>query len=141
MGGGVSLCPFFNIKEKYMKLNEIIQRIKKQSPEDYENVSLAEWCGVVNSINKRIYDNIISRHETDMKYEKISSGEDELPIPDEYTDIYVLFIAADRALARNEIVKYSNSMQAFNALYSRYADYINRTYIPKQIASIKLGVM
>lgn len=124
-----------------MKLNEIIHRIKKQSPEDYENVSLAEWCDVVNSINKRIYDNIISHHETDMKYEEIKSGEDELPIPDEYTDIYVLFISADRALARNEIVKYNNSMQAFNALYSRYADYINRTYMPKQIASIKLGVM
>lgn len=124
-----------------MKLNDIIHRIKRQNPEEYDEVTLAEWCGVVNAINKRIFDNIISRHETDTKYDEIKSGEDELPVPDEYCDIYVLFITADRALARNEIVKYNNSMQAFNALYSRYTDYINRTYMPKQIASIKLGVM
>lgn len=124
-----------------MKLNEIIHRIKKQNPEEYDEVSLAEWCGVVNVINKRIFDNIISRHHTDMSYTEIKSGEDELPVPDEYCDIYPLFVYADRALARNEIVRYNNSMQAFNVLYNRYADYINRTYMPIQTASIKLGVM
>ena len=46
-----------------MKLNEIIHRIKKQNPEEYDEVSLAEWCGVVNVINKRIYDNITAKEK------------------------------------------------------------------------------
>ncbi len=126
-----------------MDLNEIMRRARSLRPE--LDLSISEWAEQIYALEKRIYKNIILKHETDItlpewNFESFDFP-DELIVEDEYADLYVYWVVAQYDLKRNETARYANSMAAFNNLYAQYVNYINREYMPVQKSKITAGGM
>jgi hypothetical protein len=63
-------------------------------------------------------------------------GEDEdlstvLLVPAPYDDIYVRWLEAQIDYTNGEYGKYNNSIAMYNAAYTAFANYYNRTHMPK----------
>jgi hypothetical protein len=54
-----------------------------------------------------------------------------LLVPPPYDDIYLRWLETQIDYANGEYGKYNNSITMYNTAYSAYANYYNRTYMPK----------
>lgn len=131
-----------------MTVSDITRRVNALRPET-ENLSTVSYIRYINDLQAILYKNIISKHKTGIMYRALDDDYDdgyvdteaELILPDEYADMYVYYIAAQCDLGKGETTRYNNTMALYNTLYQRYADYINREYMPIQRAKITVGGM
>lgn len=117
-----------------MKIIEILNETKKIRPECA--LDNTEGLRLINELDKKIYDGIISTHEMEDVTYKHESVNEEAIVPDEHIGLYILYIFTHFDLIRAETKRYQNDMTAYNLAYSNYYDYINRTYMPKKKAQV-----
>ncbi|MBQ3182523.1 MAG: hypothetical protein IJB57_02535, partial [Clostridia bacterium] len=93
---------------------------------------------LINEVEKRLWDNVVSKRVTDMEYTERHDIEDELICGEEYGDIYVHYILATVYMCLRESERASQHTALFNNIYQSYGDYIIRSFPPKPCARIKL---
>ena len=128
-----------------MTLRAIESKIKHFRPGSEAILTPERLLSYIDDVEKRIYNDIILKHEIgpSVPVPILHDGErgynEELMLPDEYTDIYVYYACSKIDLIRNEIDRYANSSALYNAAIEEYARYINRHYLPKQMNKIHIG--
>lgn len=139
-----------------MTIQEAIDGITELKPHAYTDLKLAGW---LSNLDRQIWRDVISWHEntavavdydddgvliTDMpepdKYEMVAGvGEAPDTAPDvtlmvgePYTDLYLMYLAAQIDYWNGEIGRYNNSMTMYNSKLAEYGNDYNRTHTPKQ---------
>ena len=115
-----------------MTINEAIYRIDSLKPNGYSMPEKVKWLSTLDGIIKEA---IIDTHED---YEAVTfNGYDEntsmttmLLVPAPYDDIYLRWLEAQIDYANNEYDKYNNSITVYNAVFSNFERYYNRTHMP-----------
>ena len=62
-----------------------------------------------------------------------------LKAPEEYSEIYVIYLMMQTELMNGEITRYNNSAILFNRLYGEMCDFVNRMQPVKKNTKIKAG--
>ena len=119
-----------------MKIVEILNEIKKMRPDCA--IDNQDALKLFNIVDKRVHDEVIATHDMPEQDYVHSSVDEEALIPDEHSGIYILYVFTHYDLVRSETRRYENDSIAYNAAWSHYSDYINRTYMPKQKGKIKV---
>lgn len=115
-----------------MKLIEAINKIDALKQNTFSNTEKIGWLSTLDGIIKK---EIIDTHEgadnvTFNGYDDSTPNDTELLVPAPYDDIYIKWLEAQIDYGNSEIGKYNNSMAMFNAAYSNYERYYNRTHMP-----------
>lgn len=116
-----------------MNISEVINRINTMKPSAYTEKDMIAW---LSDLDKKIYRELLSWHHIPFcfepkEYTEADMGR-ELLVKEPYADIYPLWISAQIDFNNMETNRYANSYAMFNHAYQDYADYINRTFLPKQ---------
>lgn len=116
-----------------MTILEAINRVDTTKPNSYTQVEKVDWLSALDGIIKH---QIIDTHEggEDVVFEGYTvdtSLDTELLVPAPYDDIYIRWLEARIDYAMRENDKYNNSLIAYNDAYDLYANYYNRTNMPK----------
>ncbi len=134
-----------------MTIQELFDTVAKQKPHAYENAELLTW---LNRIETRIYDEIIKPHiqkNNTMIYDgkmtepfaliPFEGFESTTPLSTEliaqvpYDELYDFYLKMQIDLNNQEYEKYNNSSFLFHTAYRDYANYINRTFLPRQVTA------
>lgn len=123
-----------------MTIREAIDRIDEIKPSGYSDTQFIEW---LNNLDAMVYREIILTHVWDdtpefRPYTQDTDAHTTLLIPDEFSDVYVSWLAARIDYANGEFSRYNNSAAMFNAQYDDYAAYVNRTHMPKGTKGIRI---
>ena len=117
-----------------MTVKDVIDRVGEWS----KDLSLPEeqMIRLINEVDGRLWDTVISRRVTDMEYTEHTDINDELLAEGEYGDIYVHYILATAytRLYESERAAYHTSL--FNELYNSCGNRIIREYPPVPCAKI-----
>ena len=116
-----------------MTIIEPINKIDNFKPNSYTQQDKVRWLSILDGIIKV---EIIDTHEGGEGvafngYEADTDVRTVLLVPAPYDDVYVKWLEAQIDYANGETAKYNNSMVMFNAAYSAFERYYNRTHIPK----------
>lgn len=116
-----------------MTILEAINRVDTTKPNSYTQVEKVDWLSTLDGIIKH---KIIDTHEggEDKAFEGYNadtSVDTVLLVPAPYDDIYIRWLEARIDYANGENDKYNNSLVAYNDAYGEYANYYNRTHMPK----------
>lgn len=116
-----------------MTLIEAINRIDSIKPNSYSQPDKIRWLSNLDWVVKT---EIIDTHEGGESvvfggYDEKTSLETKMLLPDSHSDIYIKWLEAQIDYANSEYGKYNNSVEAFNALYTAYERYYNRTHMSK----------
>lgn len=116
-----------------MTISEAINKIDALKQNTFSQQDKIEWLSALDGIIKR---EIIDTHKnanmiTFDGYDKDTDLDTKLLVPAPYDDIYIKWLEAQIDYYNGEIGKYSNSKTMFNAAYSNFARYYNRTIMPK----------
>ena len=116
-----------------MTIMEALFRIDELKPNSYSQPEKIKW---LSSLDGVIKSEIIDTHEGGEGV--IFNGYDEdadlattLLVPAPYDDIYLRWLETQIDYANGEYGKYNNSMAMYNTAYTAYANYYNRTHMPK----------
>lgn len=119
-----------------MTVKDVIDRVSEWSRDI--DIPEGQMIRLVNEVEKRLWDNIIKKHETKLEYTKHNDISGELMVTDEYGDIYVHYILATAYMRMYESERSAQHTALYNNLYASYGNYITREYMPKQNAKIKM---
>ena len=72
-------------------------------------------------------------------YTELTPLDTELQAPDEYGEIYTLYINMKLDYMNGEIARFNNSAMLFNRMYKELYDYINRQEKFPQNTDLKMG--
>ena len=116
-----------------MKLIEAINKIDALKQNTFSNTDKIGWLSTLDGIVKC---EIIDTHEGANNiifngYDDSTPNDTELLVPAPYDDVYIKWLEAQINYGNGEIGKYNNSMTMFNAAYSTFERYYNRTHMPK----------
>ncbi len=116
-----------------MTILEAINRVDTTKPNSYTQVEKVDWLSALDGIIKH---QIIDTHEGGegkvfKGYNADTSLDTVLLAPAPYDDIYIRWLEARIDYANGENDKYNNSLTAYNDAYDLYANYYNRTHMPK----------
>lgn len=116
-----------------MTIIEAINRIDNVKPNSYTQQDKVKWLSILDGIIKK---EIIDTHEGAENvvfngYEAETPVGTVLLVPAPYDDVYVKWLEAQIDYANGETAKYNNSMVMYNAAYSAFERYYNRTHMPK----------
>lgn len=120
-----------------MKIIEAISRTDELKTNDYEQSEKVRWLA---ELDNKIYEEIIKTHEggCDVTYTPYTADTaldtTELLADDAYAEMYIAWLSAKIDLNNAEIGKYNNQITEFNALYSAFWRWYNRTHAPKNTA-------
>lgn len=115
-----------------MKVGEVLTQIRAMKPNQYEEAVLLRWLGEVEA---RLHEEIWCRYDEPGEPPPPITPEDmerELRVPFPHDGIYVKWLAARIDYQNAEFDRYNNAMVAFNSDWQAYADWYNRTNMPKQ---------
>lgn len=116
-----------------MKIHEAIEICDRQKPNGYEWEDKIHW---LDKLDRQIFREIIATHEGGAEefagYTPETDDDTELLADEAYSDLYVKWLFAQIDFANSEIQRYNNSVTMFEKLYAEYADFYNRTHMPKQ---------
>lgn len=112
-----------------MTVQEAISMTDALEPNQYTEQQKITW---LDRLDGQIFNEIIMTHEHEegAHYTPLSSGEDELLVPFPYDEIYSYWLQAKIAIENSESSKYMMNMELFNAAYTNYAHWYNRTHRP-----------
>ena len=119
-----------------MKIREITDRLSGWSKEQI--MAENELIKLINSVEKRVYDNLISHRDTEIECKTHNNVDEECMIPDEYADIYVHYILAEHYSRLYESERSAQHGSRFNELYCELGNYVVRTFPPKPCAKITI---
>ncbi|MGN0527410.1 MAG: hypothetical protein ACI4IF_08235 [Acutalibacteraceae bacterium] len=108
-----------------MTLNKAIENFDS---ERVNSVSLETKIRWINSLDMKIFSEILyPRGYLDTPdYTVLTLGDTELKAPEEYSEIYTLYLNMRLDLQNGEIARYNNSAMLFNRMYKDMFDFINR---------------
>ena len=116
-----------------MTIMEALYRIDELKPNSYSQTEKIKW---LSSLDWVIKSEIIDTHES--REEIVFSGYDEnanlstkLLVDAPYDDIYLRWLEAQIDYTNGEYGKYNNSIAMYNTTYTAFANYYNRTHMPK----------
>lgn len=117
--------------EEEMTIMEAINRIDALKPNVMPQIEKIKW---LNTLDGMIKTKIIDTHEGSVDF----SGYDEntrldtvLLVPSPFDDIYLYWLEAKIDYWSGETARYNNSVAMYNAAYSAYEKYYNRTHVAK----------
>ena len=119
-----------------MTIGNAITLCDAQKPNGYSNTDKIHW---LDKLDRMIWRELFQTHEladgepTSFDgYTSSTATTTDLLADDAYSDLYVKWLFAQIDFANAEELRYNNSMQMYNALYMEYANWFNRTHLPKQ---------
>jgi hypothetical protein len=112
---------------------DVIYRLDEVKPNSYSQAEKIKW---LSSLDGMIKTEIIDTHEGGENvvfkgYDENTEITTELLVPAPYDDIYLRWIEMQIDYANGEYGKYNNSSMLYNTAYNAYANYYNRTHMPK----------
>lgn len=116
-----------------MKIIEAIYQIDSLKHNTYSQRDKIMWLSRLDSMVKRL---IIDTHEGAENvvfegYTEATDLETEMLVPAPFDEIYLRWLEAQIDYANSEYGKYNNSILMYQADYDAYANYYNRTHMPK----------
>lgn len=126
-----------------MTISEVLAYVDELRPNQFDENIKIKW---LSDLDGRVFNTVIMTHEHDLvedeegymveptftKYDETSENE-ELLIPEPYTDTYMHYIFAQMDYTNGEDARYVNSMAMFNASLTEYANWYNSTRKPLQV--------
>lgn len=116
-----------------MTIMEAINRIDTIKPNSYSQSEKMKWLSTLDGIIKN---QIIDTHEGAESvlfagYTEETNLTTTLLVPAPYDDIYLYWLESRVDYWNGETGRYNNSISMYNATYSEYEKYYNRTHMPK----------
>jgi hypothetical protein len=116
-----------------MTIMDALYRIDELKPNSYSQPEKIKWLSSLDGIIKS---EIIDTHEGGEDVVFNGYGEDAdlttvLLVPAPYDDIYLRWLETQIDYTNGEYGKYNNSIAMYNAAYTAFANYYNRTHMPK----------
>ena len=116
-----------------MKIIEAINRIDSLKHNTYSQNDKVAWLSRLDSMVKRL---IIDTHEggeevTFTGYDDSTDLSTELLVPAPFDEVYLRWLEAQIDYTNGEYDKYNNAIEMYHAAYDGYANYYNRTNMPK----------
>ena len=115
-----------------MKIIEAINRIDSLKHNTYSQLDKILW---LSELDWDVKLNIIDTHEgqdiTFSGYDDQTDLQTELLIPAPYDKVYLLWLEAQIDYYNGEYDRYNNAMEMFSAAFEGFANYYNRTHMPK----------
>ncbi len=118
-----------------MTIREAIDRTDAVKPNSYSPEEKVRWLAILDGMVKN---EIIDTHEGGelvvfVPYTASTLVNTVLLIAEPYAqEVYPAWLAAQIDFANEEIPRYNNDMQAYNAAYDLYCRWYNRTHTPLQ---------
>ncbi len=113
-----------------MKIREAITQVDDLYANAYSEEDKIKW---LQEIENKIYREVVLTHENEVEMTDFSDDENELIAPIPYDSLYINYIIAQINKFNNETVRYNNAMTIFNQEYYEFANWYNRTNLPKEI--------
>lgn len=114
-----------------MTIIDAITHIDNIKPNNYSQEDKVKW---LSNLDWTVKVDIIDTHEgaggEEFSGYDTSDLSRELLVPPPHDDMYIKWLEAQIDYANGEYGKYNNSVAMFNAAYSAYANYYNRTHMP-----------
>jgi hypothetical protein len=116
-----------------MTLGQAISTIDARCHNVYEYSDKVRWLSELDGMIKlEIIDTHEGGGETPFSGYKEGADEDtELLVPHPWDDLYIKWLESRIDYENKEFSRYNNSVSAFNAAYSAFAKWYNRTHMPK----------
>jgi hypothetical protein len=116
-----------------MTIMDALFRTDALKPNSYANPEKIRWLSILDGMIKK---EIIDTHEggEDVVFNGYEEDVDlttELLVPAPYDDIYIHWLTMHIDYTNGEYGKYQNSMSVYNTAYTAFANYYNRTHMPK----------
>ena len=116
-----------------MTIIEAINRTDALKQNLFSQEQKVNWLSKVESMIKRL---VIDTHEGGENaaftgYDKNTPTETVLIVPEPYDELYLRFLEAQIDYHNREISSYNMSVELFDAAYQSFADFYNRTHLPK----------
>lgn len=115
-----------------MTIIEAINRIDDAKPNQYTQSDKVRWLSTLDGI---IHDELLATHEGEAGafagYDDSTDLSTELLVESPYDEIYVRWLEAQIDYTNSEYAKYNNSIAMYNAAYSTFARFYNRTHMPR----------
>ena len=121
-----------------MRIREAIETIDRLMPNQYGEEDKVHWLSELDGIADRDVFRAHEREEDTGEFTGYPPGVDLdtiLLIPFPYEDIYRWYLEMKISDANGEMVRYNNAMAKYNAYYTAYQDFYNRTNMPKMTAT------
>ena len=117
-----------------MKIGEMLALVDEMKP---NSVDRARKIGWLSDVDRRVFADIISRHERDESapgaFDGYTEETDEntiLLIQEPHSEIYRWFLEMQIDLANMEMGKYNNSMLLFDNAWKQFAAAYHREHMP-----------
>ena len=112
-----------------MRAGELLHIVNEKKK--YNNYDLEESLRVLQMVEDRIQQELISTHENPENIEIGKIDEDSmLTAAGPYIDIYIHYLMAMMDKDNEEYDRYNNNMALFNEAYNDYCTWYNRNYMP-----------
>lgn len=118
-----------------MTIQEALTRADALRPNKISRSEKLRW---LSDLDGKIRHEIIDTHEGGPEepfagYTEQTSVQTELLAAAPYDDLYIKYLFAQIDLTNRELANYNNSVQVFDAAYTDYRNWYNRTHMSKEI--------
>lgn len=146
-----------------MTINEAVASADALVPNSVSAADKSDW---LVTLDARVYTEILSRHKVTLDAEKLAfltfieektnaiierltgdAPEAETPDADTqllmdspYDEGYIHYLLMKLFFFSGEYARYENELSVFSDIFSRYGDFINRTYEPQGVSVLKTEV-
>ena len=115
-----------------MTIIEAINRIDDAKPNQYTQSDKVRWLSALDGI---VHDEILAAHEGEAGavdgYDDSTDLSTVLLVEPPYDEVYIRWLEAQIDYTNGEYGRYNNSMAMYNAAYSTFARFYNRTHMPR----------
>lgn len=115
-----------------MTIIEAINRIDDAKPNQYTQSDKVRWLSALDGI---VHDEILAVHEGEAGafdgYDDSTDLSTVLLVPPPYDEVYIRWLEAQIDYTNGEYGRYNNSMAMYNAAYSTFSRFYNRTHMPR----------
>jgi len=122
-----------------MTIEKVIEDCDRLKPNQYVADEKIGWLSDLDGMIKR---ELIDTHEGGSlilysPYNASTALSTVLLVPNPYSDMYIKYLFAQIDFNNAEFTRYNNDMMMYNAAYTTYAQYYNRTNMPLQPNTLK----
>lgn len=113
-----------------MTIKNVLETVREVKPSRFYDDMIIGW---LSDLEQLLVNDIFKIYKTDVDYSSFTGynidtdRNQELLVPDPYSDLYLQYIYSMIDYNNGEIAKYNASVVMFNNAYDRYAGYVNRT--------------
>lgn len=117
-----------------MTIQEAIDKTDGLKHNTFDDCEKIRWLHLLDS---RVCEKLIKTHEGRNRlfqgYDTDTDRDTVLLIPSGHDELYLLWLLAQIDYYNGEIERYNNSITRFNEAWTDYANYYNRTHMPKAV--------